>query len=178
MAGNIDELKKACATASAGTDSDRLQDGETMWLAGRPAPSSDGTVALSVSDTVTLTLKESDVLDVAKQRNTYLVKVSVDANVLFRQEVMVKADPGRSQCGCDDGVTGEDGGVAARRPLPPEIELVPDIPDFFWDWDNPGKCFSNCTLTFKCEKFAGDDGLVYQVCYPKWNCETVCAPGP
>ena len=176
---DIEALKKACAEGGPRSASQQLNEGETSWFAGRPAWSSDGTVSLALSETVSLTLQDGDILDVVKIEDTYLVKTSVDANVLFRQQVVLKADPARGgDCDCASEETDIDDGTAARQPLPPWIPRVPEIPDFFWDWNNPGYCFSDCQLRFRCVKAPLPDGNVYRICFPVWNCVTRCPPGP
>lgn len=177
---DVQKLKKACSADDAHTEVDRLKEGETTWLAGRPVASAKGTVRLSLSSTVSLILQETDVLDAVKDKDgdAYIVKVRSDSDVMFRQDVVLKADPLRGgDCDCSSEDNDQDDKTAALRPLPPEIVQVPEIPDFFFDWDNPGQCFSQCFLTFKCTRVSLGDGKSYKVCYPSYKCETLCAPG-
>lgn len=176
---DIQELKKSCAAGSAKSEIEQLAEGETIWFVGRPLASPEGTISLSISRSVTLILRAEDVLDAIKQRDAYLLKTRVGADVMFRQEVVLKADPARGYgCDCNSGTTdGRDGGTATRQPLPPEIAQVPEIPDFFFDWDNPGQCFNDCRWTLDCVPAVAPDGTVYEVCYPAFDCVTRCAPG-
>ena len=175
---DLQDLKNSCATGNLKSELQQLQEGETAWLVGRPVPSAEGIIGLAVSKTVTLVLQQKDVLDAVKQGEVYLVKTRIDANVLFRQEILIKADPARGpSCGCGTGGADADDGSAARRPLPPDVLRVPEIPDFFFDWDHPGQCFSDCRLELRCLPTLAPDGTVYKVCFPAWSCVTRCSPG-
>ena len=177
---DVQNLKKACTADDTDTELERIKEGETTWFAGRPVASAKGTVCLSLSSTVQLILQATDVLDAVKDKDSdvYLVKVRSDRDVMFRQDVVMKADPLRGgDCNCGGKDDGQDGNTAARRPLPPEIAQVPEIPDFFFDWDNPGQCFSQCTWTLDCTRVSLEDGRSFKVCFPKYKCETLCAPG-
>jgi hypothetical protein len=120
MNQHLDELKRACKAAVKRSDSQRIDQGESTWFFGRPAPADAGFIAISQDEYIRTIIREEDVQEVSKEGDIYFVKVSTDANVLVRYESVTKAKP--VECGCggsDEKEFGQTGAIAQQGPWGP-----------------------------------------------------------
>lgn len=111
----LDELKRACREEMSHTDSERIKEGESVWLAGTPAAAENGFISIAQDANIRTIIREQDILEVRKEGDFYLVRISTEANVLVRYEQVTKAKP--AECGCEapDGETkGEPGSIARQ----------------------------------------------------------------
>jgi hypothetical protein len=115
MDKRLDELKRACRAELSHSDSQRIDEGESIWLAGRPAAAEDGFISIAQDENIRTIIREQDVQEVRKEGDFYLVRVSTEANLLVRYERVTKAKP--TECGCDApdaGVTGRQASIARQ----------------------------------------------------------------
>jgi hypothetical protein len=111
----LDELKRACRDEMSHTDSERIKEGESVWLAGRPAAAESGFVSIAQDANIRTIIREQDIQEVRKEGEVFLVRISTEANVLVRYEQVTKAKPAECGCAAPDGETeGEPGSIARQ----------------------------------------------------------------
>jgi hypothetical protein len=115
MDKHLDELKRACRAERSHSDGDRIDEGESIWLAGRPAAADDGFISIAQDEDIRTIIREQDVREVRKEGDLFLVRISTEANVIVRYERVTKAKP--SECGCeapDEGTTKQPRAIARQ----------------------------------------------------------------
>jgi hypothetical protein len=115
MDKHLDELRRACRVELGHSDSQRIDEGESTWLAGRPAAAEDGFISIAQDENIRTIIREQDVQEVRKEGDFYLVRVSTEANLLVRYERVTKAKP--AECGCeapDKGANGRQASIARQ----------------------------------------------------------------
>jgi hypothetical protein len=115
MDKDLDELKRACRGEASRSDAERINEGESIWLAGRPAAAENGFIGIAQDEDIRTIIREQDVKEVRKEGDVYLVRISTEANVLVRYERLTKARP--AECGCEapsEGTTGQPGLIARQ----------------------------------------------------------------
>jgi hypothetical protein len=115
MDKELDELRRLCRAAVSRSDTERINEGESIWLAGRPAAAENGFIAIAQDEDIRTIIREEDVKEVRKEDDLYLVRISTDANVLVRYERVTKAKP--AACGCEsptEGTTDHSGSIARQ----------------------------------------------------------------
>ena len=111
----LDELKRACREEMSHTDSERIKEGESVWLAGTPASAENGFISIAQDANIRTIIREQDILEVRKEGDFYLVRISTEANVLVRYEQVTKAKPAECGCAAPDGETEGELGSIARQ---------------------------------------------------------------
>ena len=71
----LDELKAACQAQPSASDAEKVAEGESVWLAGRPVPAERGLIGLSLGDGHATIVSESAVREVVKEEPFYFVRV-------------------------------------------------------------------------------------------------------
>jgi hypothetical protein len=99
MDKHLDELKRLCRAEVSRSDAERINEGESIWLAGRPAAADNGFIGIAQDEDIRTIIREQDVKEVRKEGDLYLVRISTDANVIVRYERVTKAKP--AACGCE-----------------------------------------------------------------------------
>lgn len=118
MDNHFDELKRLCRAEVSRSDGERINEGESIWLAGRPAAAENGYIAIAQDEDIRTIIPEQDVKEVRKERDLYLVRISTDTNVLVRYERVTKPKP--ADCGCEApsdvaaGTTDQAGSIARQ----------------------------------------------------------------
>jgi hypothetical protein len=115
MDRDLEELKRACRSELSHSDAERIDEGESIWLAGRPAAAEDGFISIAQDEYIRTIIREQDVQEVRKEGEFYLVRVSTEAKLLVRYERVTKAKPMECSCeGPDEGTTRPQGSIARQ----------------------------------------------------------------
>jgi hypothetical protein len=131
----IEELRAACRDSYRRSESEKIADGEPMWLSGSPARSEEGTIALAIDD-LTIVIRESDVQEVKRNGERFQVKVRAGTEMLFRLEGVAEARaaarPAES-CNCERlesrrQVRGEGDGAGSHDGLEIVVEVCSLFP--------------------------------------------------
>jgi hypothetical protein len=164
----LDELKAACQAQPSAGDADRVAEGESVWLAGRPVPAERGLIGLSLADGHTTIVSESAVREVVKEEPFYFVRVPVGTAVLVRSETVATVKAESRGCGCKDHKASS--GTSALRGAPggPGGGTGPIII----------KCPLVCRYEMDCEWHLRKDGTVIPVCVPILFCRRECPSEP
>jgi hypothetical protein len=94
-------IKAAHPKTQAITDQEKLETGETIWIAGWSAFSENGILAIQINDMQTIVIKETDVLEVNKDKNLFLFKIRTGTNFIHRLETISKFHPESEECNCE-----------------------------------------------------------------------------
>lgn len=99
----LSELKEACRARAVAIESQLIRAGASVWLAGHPAPASEGTIALANGlGTRIIIIETADVQDVERKGAAYRVKVAADTKVLVRADT--GTDATTASLGCSQGM--------------------------------------------------------------------------
>jgi len=120
MSSPLAELKAACTSSKSVPDVESIKNGVSTWFRGRPAPSSQGTIALAIGGDAKVVIDEGDIRSVEKVGEHYRVEVSAESHFLLRIDKVMKAtasDEGGCGCKKDPPPSTEQTGVIARDKL-------------------------------------------------------------
>ena len=163
MIAGLKDLKAACRATSTPKDAEKLNEGESLWLLGYPAPADDGQVALAMGDGRSVIVSESSVLEIKKDDALYLVRVKSLSSALVRFEAVttLRSEP----CRCADtpapaAASKRVGSGSATGGTGPII---------------PG-CFQ-CEVEMFCDIYIGKDKRFHKVCVPAPVCKDICDGG-
>lgn len=141
MGTNLDDLRTACRAEPVRSEEEMIRTGETTWFMGRPTSAPEGMIALAQNEDMHTLIREADVLEVRKQNEFYLVKVSAEANILARFQRVVKARA--QECDCDD---------SDDKEAPDEISRTLSNQGPFGPFGEP---IGSCRLFIRCWYFGG-----------------------
>jgi len=99
----LDELKAACQAQPSPSDAEKVAEGESVWLAGRPVPAERGLIGLSLGDGHATIVSESAVREVVKEEPFYFVRVPAGTSVLVRSETVTTVKDESRGCGTRAG---------------------------------------------------------------------------
>ena len=159
----IASFLSACAKAEREEPAKSIEAGASLWLLGSPAAATDGMVGLATTPTQTIYLRPADVRDAHETDGRFLIRIAADANLLVREEQVLKLSPGRCQCS-------EPGELRSKKPT------RPDAP-------RPGPIIVDCTPVCSFETVCSpyehpDSGAVIVVCWPQLVCRNPCEGTP
>lgn len=164
----LDELKAACHAQPSASDVDRVAEGESVWLAGRPVPAERGLIGLSLGEGHTTIVSESAVREVVKEEPFYFVRVPAGTAVLVRSETLATMRAESRGCGCTDAKGASATSALRGAPGGPGGGKGPIII----------KCPLVCRYEMDCEWHLGKDGRVMPVCVPILFCRRECPSEP
>jgi hypothetical protein len=159
MNDHLESLKFSCHAREPLSDSQKIAEGESIWVAGVPVPAESGYIGLSMGEHHSFILSESSILEVEKAGDTklYLVRVKAGAIAIVRAEATMTLT--RKHCDCPkpsrtlEEETGGSGG---------------DLGDL------AGICDVTCTIGQACSQWTDRNGFVREVCVPFIVCNSPC----
>jgi hypothetical protein len=162
----LEELKAACQAQPSASDAERVAEGESVWLAGRPVPAEPGLIGLSLGDGHATIVSESAVREVVKEEPFYFVRVPAGTSVLVRSETVTTVKYESRGCGCKDSKPG----VSAAREAPggPGGGTGPIII----------QCPLVCRVEMDCSLHLGKTGRLIRICVPLLFCRRECPSEP
>jgi hypothetical protein len=78
MDKHLDGLKRACRAERSHSDTERIDEGESIWLAGRQAAGEVGFISIAQDEDIRTIIREQDVQEVRKEGDFYLVRISTE----------------------------------------------------------------------------------------------------
>jgi len=162
----LDELKAACHGQPSAGDADKVNEGESLWLAGRPTATERGLIGLSLGDGHAVIVSETAVLEVHKDEPFFFVRVPAGTPALVRSERVTTLKEGAHECGCaepprTDAVARRTGGTGGPGGGPIII-----------------RCPLVCQVDLKCEFYLGRSGRLMRICIPILACRRECPSEP
>jgi hypothetical protein len=167
MSDLMSELSAACHSAKTTSDGDKVNAGESIWLAGRPVATDRGYIGLSMGDGHAVIVSEAAIREVEKEDGVYFVRVQAGTPALVRSEVVTTLRGASRDCGC----TGQEEapGTIARAPGPggttgggPIIIQCPLV----------------CRIDESCSFVLTRTGRLLRVCVPILSCRRECPSEP
>jgi hypothetical protein len=154
MNSELANLKAACRAATARNESDRIKDGESLWIAGFPVTADPGHVGLSMGEGHSVVVSESSILEVVKDGELYLVRVRAGTAALVRSEMV--ATLREDECDCPDTefsslAARPAAGSGGRQPVSSVGSLI-------------------CRRVTFCADYVDAKGYVRRVCVPSLSC--------
>jgi len=162
----LEELKAACQAQASASDAERVAEGESVWLAGRPVPAERGLIGLSLGDGHATIVSESAVREVVKEEPFYFVRVPAGTSVLVRSETVTTVKDESRGCGCKDSKPGVS--VAREAPGGPGGGTGPIII----------QCPLVCRVETDCSLHLGKTGKLIRICVPLLVCRRECPSEP
>lgn len=171
-AKHFESLKEQCREEKQPDAGKMLDDGEFLWLAGKPAFAQKGHVALSVKNGFVVRVAERDVLDVEEDDGLYFVKTKRHADAVVEFQTTVKLDASQS-CGCESQPT-EEKALPARS-------MYGFGGSIFGGTDGGGPIVIDCTplcwVDLICTPYWDKLGYYRRVCVPVPRCVDPCKGG-
>jgi hypothetical protein len=164
----LDDLKAACQAQPSAGDAERVAEGESVWLAGRPVPADRGLIGLSLGDGHTTIVSESAVREVVKEEPFYFVRVPAGTSVLVRSETVTTVRDESRGCGCKDGKGPSDLAAVRQAPGGPGGGTGPIII----------QCPLVCRIEMDCSFHLGRNGRLIRICVPLLFCRRECQSEP
>jgi len=162
----LDELKAACAQPSA-SDVDKVAEGESVWLAGRPVPAERGLIGLSLGEGHTTIVSVSAIREVVKEEPFYFVRVAAGTSVVVRSETVTTLRDDSRGCGCKESKS-PGASVAREAPGGPGGGTGPIII----------QCPLVCRIENDCSFHIGRNGRLFRICVPLLFCRRECPSEP
>jgi hypothetical protein len=165
----LEELKAACQAEPRAADADRVAEGETVWLAGRPVAAESGLIGLSLGDGQATIVSESAVREVVKEDPYYFVRVPVGTTVLVRSEALSTLRDDAGGCGCGGRCQDHSSTGAARQ-----------APGGGGSGTGPIiiQCPLACRVENVCSYYIGGTGRLMRICVPILSCRRECPSQP
>jgi hypothetical protein len=101
MNNHLESLKAACRATGVPSESERIREGETLWLAGFAVPAEAGHIGLSMGEGHAVIVSEASIVEVDKDQDLYLVRVKVGATAFVRTETTTTIR--HELCDCSEG---------------------------------------------------------------------------
>ena len=98
MTNDLTSLKAACQARAVASDTEKISEGESFWLAGFAAPAEAGYIGLSMGQGHSVTVAESSILEVVKESDHYLVRVKAGTTALVRSEAVITLQDEKCAC--------------------------------------------------------------------------------
>jgi hypothetical protein len=162
----FDELKAACHGQPSIGDADKVKEGESFWLAGRPIQTERGLIGLSLGEDHAVIVSESAVREVAKDEHLYFVRVAAGTPALVRSERVTTLREEAHGCTCSeaprtDAVARQAGNTGGPGSGPIIIQ-----------------CPLVCRIEYSCGFYLDRSGLLRRVCVPFLSCRRECPSEP
>lgn len=162
----LDELRAACHDQPSTDDAEKVDQGESIWLAGRATATDRGLIGLSLGEGYVVIVSEAAVREVFKDESFFFVRVPAGTSALVRSERVTTLKGESHPCGCGD-TTGID--ATARRA---------------GGTGGPGggpiviQCPLVCRVEETCGLYQTRSGRLMRVCVPILSCRRECPSEP
>jgi hypothetical protein len=159
MNDHLESLKGACRTRGVLSESEKIMEGESLWLAGVAIPAEAGYVGLSMGEGHSVMVSESSILEVEKEKDSalYFVRVKAGATALVRSEAVMTVS--RQHCDCSGAAArtsakeaGGNGGSGGLGDL----------------------CAVTCQFGQACAQYTDRNGFMREICVPIMVCSSPC----
>jgi hypothetical protein len=161
----LDELKAACQGQPSARDAEKVSEGETFWISGRPVPADTGLIGLSMGDGQAVLIDATAVREVEKDGDIFLVRVAAGTSALVRFEQVTTLKDTSGECGCSDT---HETKTMARTSGGPGSGTGPIII----------QCPLVCSIVWICGFYLGGGGRVRRICVPTLSCRRECPSEP
>lgn len=160
MNGDFAELRAACQASVVSRDSEKISEGESIWIMGLPVPADAGHIGLSMAEGHRVVVSESSILEVLKDEHRYLVRVKAGTAAVVRSEAVIALrDTG---CGCVE--------EPAKSAMAKPVAAAESHPDPKSDPD----CWLTCHWFNVCSPYRTKGGRSLRVCVPALVCGWYC----
>jgi hypothetical protein len=154
MSSDLANLKAACHARTAASESDRINEGESLWIAGLAVAADVGHVGLSMGNGHSVVVSESSILEVTKDKDLYFVRVKAGTTALVRSEIITTLRD--NACACSEASppssAAKPGGGSGGRQVIPSIGTV------------------TCFTFNSCSDYIDSKGVSRRVCVPAPIC--------
>ena len=90
---HLDALKRACRAELSPSVSKRIIEGESIWLAGRPALAEEGFISIAQDEDICTIIREQDVLEVRKEGDFYWLESALRQTCSCATSVLPRQGP-------------------------------------------------------------------------------------
>jgi hypothetical protein len=163
----MSELTAACHPAKATSDGEKVNAGESIWLAGRPAATDRGYIGLSMGDGHAVIVSEAAIREVEKEDGVYFVRVQAGTPALVPSEVVTTLRGTSSDCGCKD-----------HEDAPGRIARAPGTGGTTGSGPIIIQCPLVCRVEDSCSFVLTRTGRLLRVCVPILFCRRECPSEP
>jgi hypothetical protein len=143
MNDHLESLRAACHARGVPSESEKIRDGESFWLAGNAIPAEAGHIGLSMGEGHSVIVSESSILEVGRDGELYFVRVKGETTALVRSEAATTIR--HPQCDCSQkpaSITARQAPSGDDRPGPLvglcDVQCRIDWIDICW-WDRNGR---------------------------------------
>jgi hypothetical protein len=159
MSTHLESLKADCHVRGTPSDSEKIREGASVWIAGFAVPAEAGHVGLSIGPNQSVVLSESAIVEVEKDKGLYLVRVKAGTTALVRSEAA--ATVRQPECDCahpsSHSLTRQTGGGTSGGTL-------------------GGLCHPVCIPAWECGVYFTSAGEPRMICVPSLKCQSSCPP--
>jgi hypothetical protein len=151
----IDKFVSASTQATQRSATKTVEVGPTVWMLGAPAPAADGLIALATSATQTVYFRREDLVEARETEGRFLIRIAQGANVMVREEQVLKLTPPSCHCQEPSGTIESKKGGGDTGPII--------------------NCAPTCWVELVCGPFREPfSGAVIIVCWPSLVCGNPC----
>jgi hypothetical protein len=160
MNDHLESLKATCRRGVL-NESEKIKEGESVWLAGVAIPAEAGHIGLSMGEHHSVIVSESSILEVQKEKDMelYLVRVKAGATALVRSEGVMTIS--RLHCDCSRAPARTSAQEAGGSGSGGSGGLA-------------GACDVTCQFGQACAQYTDRNGFVREVCVPLMVCSSPC----